>query len=42
MERFPRTADEADRLLALSRLLQEAAQTIKEEWAKEDFSKPIK
>ncbi|KAI2622395.1 S-adenosyl-L-methionine-dependent methyltransferase [Hypoxylon sp. NC1633] len=39
MERFPRTPEEADKLLKLSDQLREAALTVKEEWAKEDFSK---
>jgi hypothetical protein len=40
MERLPRTAAEADKLLALSELLREAAIVVKDEWAKEDFSGP--
>ncbi|EAS33659.3 O-methyltransferase [Coccidioides immitis RS] len=39
MERRPRTSSEADKLLALSDLLRSTALTIKEEWAKEDFSR---
>ncbi|GKZ28708.1 hypothetical protein AbraIFM66950_011775 [Aspergillus brasiliensis] len=38
MERLPRTPEEADKLLSLSDLLRDAALTVKEEWAKEDFS----
>jgi hypothetical protein len=38
MERLPHTPKDADELLRLSALLQEAALTIKDEWAKEDFS----
>lgn len=38
MERFARTQEDADKLLQLSDLLREAALTVKEEWAKEDFS----
>jgi hypothetical protein len=38
MERFPRTSEEADKLLQLSDLLREAALTVKKEWAKEDFA----
>lgn len=40
MKRLPRTAAEADKLLALSELLREAAIVVKDEWAKEDFSGP--
>jgi hypothetical protein len=38
MERLPHTLKDADELLRLSDLLHEAALTIKDEWAKEDFS----
>ena len=38
MERLPHTPQDADELLRLSDLLREAALTVKEEWAKEDFS----
>lgn len=38
MERLPRTAAEAEKILVLSDLLRNAALTVKEEWAKEDFS----
>ncbi|KAL8996752.1 MAG: hypothetical protein Q9169_003823 [Polycauliona sp. 2 TL-2023] len=38
MERLPRNPSEADKLLQLSDLLRTAALTVKEEWAKEDFS----
>ncbi|KAL8940715.1 MAG: hypothetical protein Q9216_002665 [Gyalolechia sp. 2 TL-2023] len=38
MERLPRSPQEADDLLLLSDLLRDAALTVKEEWAKEDFS----
>ena len=37
MERFPRTPEEAEKLLKLSDLLRDAALIVKEEWAKEDF-----
>ena len=37
MERLPRSPSEADQLLQLSNLLHNAALTVKEEWAKEDF-----
>lgn len=40
MDRLPRTADEADKLITLSNLLRDAALTVKEEWTKEDFSGP--
>jgi len=38
MERLPHTPKDANELLRLSDLLREAALTIKDEWAKEDFS----
>lgn len=38
MERVPRTLEEAEKLLRLSELLQQAALTVKEEWAREDFT----
>lgn len=38
MERFPRTNDEAEKLLKLADLLRESALTVIEEWKKEDFS----
>jgi hypothetical protein len=38
MERLPHTPQDADNLLKLSDLLREAALTVKEEWAREDFS----
>ncbi|CAN9179538.1 unnamed protein product [Alternaria sp. RS040] len=38
MERLPHTLKDADELLRLSDLLQEAALTIKDEWSKENFS----
>jgi len=38
MERFPRTPEDADKLLKLSDLLRDAALTVKEEWAKEVFT----
>ncbi|KAE8146903.1 S-adenosyl-L-methionine-dependent methyltransferase [Aspergillus avenaceus] len=41
MERQPRTPADAEKLLALSDLLHRAALTVKEEWAKEDFSGPL-
>lgn len=37
MERFPRSLDEAVKLLQLSDLLRESSQTIIEEWSKESF-----
>lgn len=40
MERVSRTPEEVEKLLKLSDLLREAVLTTKEEWAKEDFSKP--
>ncbi|KAI1367012.1 S-adenosyl-L-methionine-dependent methyltransferase [Xylaria arbuscula] len=42
MERFSRTAEDAEKLLQLSDLLREAALTVKDEWAKEDFSSTAK
>lgn len=41
MERFARSTDEAVKLLNLSDQLREAALTVQEEWAKEDFSGPL-
>ncbi|KAK2834889.1 hypothetical protein FQN49_006815 [Arthroderma sp. PD_2] len=41
MERLPRTPEEANKLLALSDLLRDAALTVKDEWAKENFSGPV-
>lgn len=38
MDRLPRTNQDADKLIRLSELLQQAALTVKEEWAREDFS----
>lgn len=38
MDRLPRTHEDADKLIRLSELLQQAALTVKEEWAREDFS----
>lgn len=38
MKRRPRSAKEADQLLALSECLRSVALTVMEEWAKEDFS----
>lgn len=40
MERFPRTSEDADKLLKLSDLLRDAALTVKEEWSKEVFDGP--
>ncbi|KAI4225567.1 MAG: hypothetical protein L6R36_003818 [Xanthoria steineri] len=40
MERHPRSPEEADKLLLLADLLRDAALTVKDEWAKEDFSAP--
>ncbi|KAK4653881.1 hypothetical protein QC762_511060 [Podospora pseudocomata] len=40
MERFPRTSEDADKLLKLSDLLRDAALTVKEEWSKEVFDEP--
>ena len=40
MERLPRNPEEADKLLLLADLLRDAALTVKEEWAQEDFSRP--
>lgn len=41
MERFPRSREEANKLLKLSDQLRDAALTVQEEWAKEDFSGPL-
>ncbi|KAL8784354.1 MAG: hypothetical protein Q9213_004006 [Squamulea squamosa] len=41
MERLPRSPEEADKLLLLADLLRDATLTVKEEWAKEDFSGPV-
>ncbi|KAI1779176.1 hypothetical protein F4818DRAFT_403558 [Hypoxylon cercidicola] len=41
MERFPRSPEEASKLLKLSDQLREAALTVQGEWAKEDFSGPV-
>jgi hypothetical protein len=38
MERFPKTAQEAEKLIQLADLLKDAAQTVIEEWKKEDFT----
>ena len=40
MERHPRSPEEADKLLLLADLLRDAALTVQDEWAKEDFSAP--
>ena len=37
MERYPRTPEEAEKLMKLCDLLRDAALTVKEEWAQEDF-----
>lgn len=39
MERFPKTSAEADQLIQMGKLLNEAIQTVTEEWKKESFSK---
>lgn len=39
MERFPRTSAEADQLIQMGKLLNEAIQTVTEEWKNEKFSK---
>ena len=39
MERYPRTPEEAEKLMKLCDLLRDAALTVKEEWAQEDFSR---
>jgi len=39
MERFPRRSAEADQLIQMGKLLNEAIQTVTEEWKKESFSK---
>ncbi|KAI1760579.1 S-adenosyl-L-methionine-dependent methyltransferase [Hypoxylon sp. FL1150] len=41
MERFTRSPEEAAKLLQLSDRLREAALTVQDEWAKEDFSGPL-
>jgi hypothetical protein len=38
MERFPKTAEEAAKLIQLADLLKKAAMTVVDEWKKEDFS----
>lgn len=38
MERFPKTAEDATKLIQLADLLKQSALTVVEEWKKEDFS----
>ncbi|KAL1850966.1 hypothetical protein Daus18300_012757 [Diaporthe australafricana] len=40
MERVPHTSEDAEKLLRLADLIQQAALTIKSEWAREDFTVP--